>query len=68
MVRGGRKEPLNVILLLDYQSIQDLANKVQQQDSGFLENGTLLCSADKIELAQQQANSQQLIAISRKQY
>lgn len=67
MVSGGRKVSLNVILLLEYNSIQDLANEVQQQVSTFLENGRLVSSADKSELAQQQANSQQLIDISRKQ-
>lgn len=51
MVSGRRKDSLNVILLLDYQSIQDLANDIPQKVSRFLEDGTLLCSADRSELA-----------------
>lgn len=51
MVSGGRKVSLNVILLLEYNSIQDLANEVQQQVSAFLENSRLVSSADKSQLA-----------------
>lgn len=51
MVSGGRKVSLNVILLLEYNSIQDLTNEVQQQVSTFLENGRLVSSADKSERA-----------------